>query len=410
MTVLEKNPVKILIVDDRQDNLMSIGSILERENYNIVHATSGRAALKILLKEYDFSMILMDVMMPDMNGFETASLIYERDKLKDIPIIFITAHNYEDEAIYKGYRVGAVDFIYKPINPELLRIKVGLFVELYRKTQTLIATEQHLLRLNASLQKEIEEKEISELKVRELNNQLVKSNVHLISVNEELDRFAFAASHDLQEPLRKIRVFSDLILSKKGKTEDVEKYMVKITNAAARMQQLVNDLLRFSRHALEGGDFVVTDLNTVVKEAMTELEMKIQSTNALIRIDPLPSIPVIPVLMRQVFFNLISNAIKFKRKETPPEVHIYAENTSATYKVYIKDNGIGIDNQYLEAIFSVFKRLHSYHEIEGTGIGLSICKKIMDQHNGSITATSETDQGSTFILSLPEKWPETATA
>lgn len=404
--MLERDPVKILIVDDRQDNLMSIGSILERENYNIVHATSGRAALKILLKEYDFSLILMDVMMPDMNGFETASLIYERDKLKDIPIIFITAHNYEDESIYKGYRVGAVDFIYKPINPELLRIKVGLFVELYRKTQSLVAQEQKLLRMNASLQKEVEEREISEMKVRELNSQLLKSNVHLISVNEELDRFAFAASHDLQEPLRKIRVFSDLILSKKGKEEDVEKYMVKITNAAARMQQLVTDLLRFSRHALQGGDFVVTDLNTIVKEAVTELEMKIQSTNAIIKIDTLPSLPVIPVLMRQVFFNLISNAIKFKRKEVQPEVHIYAESSATVYKVFIKDNGIGIDNQYLEDIFSVFKRLHSYHEIEGTGIGLSICKKIMDQHNGSITATSEADQGATFILSIPEKWPE----
>lgn len=408
--MLERDPVKILIVDDRQDNLMSIGSILERENYTIVHAASGRAALKILLREYDFSLILMDVMMPDMNGFETAALIYERDKLKDIPIIFITAHNYEEESIYKGYRVGAVDFIYKPINPELLRIKVGLFVELYRKNQSLVAQEQKLLRMNASLQKEVEEREISEMKVRELNSQLLKSNVHLISVNEELDRFAFAASHDLQEPLRKIRVFSDLILSKKGREEDVEKYMVKITNAAARMQQLVNDLLRFSRHALQGGDFVVTDLNTVVKEAMTELEMKIHSTNAVIRIDTLPSVPVIPVLMRQVFFNLISNAIKFSRKEIQPQVHIYAESSPAVYKVFIKDNGIGIDNQYLEDIFSVFKRLHSYHEIEGTGIGLSICKKIMDQHNGTITATSEAEQGSTFIISIPEKWPEAITS
>ena len=402
--MLERDPVKILIVDDRQDNLMSIGSILERENYSIVHAASGRAALKILLKEYDFSLILMDVMMPDMNGFETASLIYERDKLKDIPIIFITAHNYEEESIYKGYRVGAVDFIYKPINPELLRIKVGLFVELYRKTQSLIAQEQKLLRMNASLQKEVEERENSEMKVRELNSQLIKSNVHLTAVNEELDRFAFAASHDLQEPLRKIRVFSDLILSKKGKDEDVEKYMVKITNAAARMQQLVNDLLRFSRHALQGGDFVVTDLSTVVKEAMTELEMNIQATNAVIKIDALPSVPVIPVLMRQVFFNLLSNALKFRRKELTPEVHIYAESTPEKYQVFVKDNGIGIDNQYLEDIFSVFKRLHSYHEIEGSGIGLSICKKIMDHHNGTITATSTANVGSTFILSLPDKF------
>lgn len=112
----EQDLIKILVVDDRADNLLSIESILERESYTIVKANSGRAALKILLKEYDFSLILMDVQMPDMNGFETAALIYQRDKLKEIPIIFITAHSHEEEAIFKGYKVGAVDFIYKPID------------------------------------------------------------------------------------------------------------------------------------------------------------------------------------------------------------------------------------------------------------------------------------------------------
>src|SRR5215203_1501537 len=124
---IEKPPVKILAVDDREDNLLSIETILEQENYVIVKANSGRAALKILLQEHDFTLILMDVQMPDMNGFETATIIYERDKLKNIPIIFITAHNYDDDYIFKGYKMGGVDYIYKPINPELLRVKVGIF-------------------------------------------------------------------------------------------------------------------------------------------------------------------------------------------------------------------------------------------------------------------------------------------
>jgi signal transduction histidine kinase len=393
--VHEKNLVKILVVDDRPDNLLSIETILERENYTIVKAGSGRAALKILLREYDFSLILMDVQMPDMNGFETAALIYQRDKLKEIPIIFITAHNHEDEAIFKGYNVGAVDFIYKPVNPQLLRIKVGLFVELYRKTQ--------------SLQREITEREASEQQVRDLNEQLLRNNNHLQAVNEELDRFAYIASHDLQEPLRKIRVFSDMIIQKGG--NDVEKYVAKITNATVRMQQLVNDLLRFSRHAIQGGDFVVTDLNEIVKEAMTELEIRIQQSNASISIEPLPQMHVIPTLMRQLFYNLISNAIKFRKKEGVPEVRIYAEQAAIPvqksgevpdyYKIFVTDNGIGFEEQYKEDIFVVFKRLHSYHEIEGTGIGLSICKKIMEQHNGFIEASSEINKGSTFIIGLP---------
>lgn len=405
----EQDPIKILVVDDRADNLMSIESILERESYIIVKANSGRAALKILLKEFDFSLILMDVQMPDMNGFETAALIYQRDKLKDVPIIFITAHN-EDEAIFRGYKVGAVDFIYKPVNPELLRIKVGLFVELYRKTQSLIAQEQKLLNTNASLQKEIEEREASERKIRELNRQLIQNNIHLKTVNEELDRFAYIASHDLQEPLRKIRVFSDMIIQKKTDSDDVNKYVTKITNATIRMQQLVSDLLRFSRHSIQGGDFISADLNDIVKDAITELEIKIQQTNARIIIDPLPAVSVIPVLMRQVFYNLISNALKFRKKEVIPEIHIYAEQEkhpeiadSNYYRIFVKDNGMGFESQYSDDIFIVFKRLHSYHEIEGTGIGLSICKKIMEQHNGSIKATGEIDNGATFIVGIPEK-------
>ena len=408
--------VKILVVDDRADNLLSIESILERESYTIVKANSGKAALKILLKEFDFSLILMDVQMPDMNGFETASLIYQRDRLKNIPIIFITAHSHEEEAIFKGYRLGAVDFIYKPVNPELLRVKVGLFVELYRKTQSLIAQEQKLLTANASLQREIKEKEASERKVLELNDQLLQNNRHLQAVNTELDRFAYIASHDLQEPLRKIRVFSDMILQKKNGELDVEKYVMKITSATIRMQQLVSDLLRFSRHSMGGGDFINADLNQIVKDAINELEIKIQQVNASIRIDPLPSICVIPTLMRQVFYNLISNAIKFRKKEMPPDIHIYAELATPLeqryqpvktegnyYKIFVKDNGIGFESQYAEDIFIVFKRLHSYHEIEGTGIGLSICKKIIEQHNGFITATSEIDNGATFIIGIPEK-------
>src|SRR5215212_8479721 len=213
--ILYKSTVKILVVDDREDNLFSIESILEKDNYNIIKANSGRAALKILLQQHDFSLILMDVQMPDMDGLETATLIYQRDKLKTIPIIFITAYSNDEEYIFKGYKMGGVDYIFKPINPELLRVKVGVFVELYRKNHQLINHEKKLLAANKSLQKEIEERKISEEKIKLLNKQLVENNSHLKTVNEELDRFAYVASHDLQEPLRKIMIFSDKVLSKK---------------------------------------------------------------------------------------------------------------------------------------------------------------------------------------------------
>jgi len=142
--LLSKSDIKILVVDDKEDNLFSIETILEKDNCTIVKANSGRAALKILLNEHNFSLILMDVQMPDMNGFETASIIYQRDKLKHIPIIFITAHHSDEEHIFQAYRSGGVDYIYKPIKPELLRAKVSVFIEMYRKTNQLLAQEKKI--------------------------------------------------------------------------------------------------------------------------------------------------------------------------------------------------------------------------------------------------------------------------
>src|SRR6476620_6506362 len=145
---------KILLVDDREDNLFSMETILEQDGYELVKANSGRQALKILLTEFDFALILMDVKMPNLNGFETAALIYEREKLKHIPIIFITANNYGEDNIFKGYRMGAVDYIYKPINSELLRAKVSVLVDLYRKNHRLIEQEKRLTVINRNLEME----------------------------------------------------------------------------------------------------------------------------------------------------------------------------------------------------------------------------------------------------------------
>jgi CheY-like chemotaxis protein len=164
-----------MIVDDREDNLLSMETVLEPDGYRIVKATSGRQVLKLLLTDFDFAIILMDVQMPNLNGFETASLIYERERLRHIPIIFITANNYGEENIFKGYRAGAVDYIYKPVNPDLLRAKVAVFVELYRKNQRLIAQEQKLVAINKSLELEIADRIASEEKVTDLNRQLLEN-------------------------------------------------------------------------------------------------------------------------------------------------------------------------------------------------------------------------------------------
>jgi signal transduction histidine kinase len=417
---VQKSDVKILIVDDREDNLFSIETILEKGGYQIIKATSGRAALKVLLNQHDFTLILMDVQMPDMNGFETASLIYQREKLKHIPIIFITAHNQGEEKMYEGYKLGGVDFIYKPINPELLRFKVSVFADLYKKNHQLIQQEQKLTAVNTFLEKEIEERKISEEKIKLLNQQLIGNNEQLRTTIEELDRFAYVASHDLQEPLRKIMLFSDKIQTRfRNKIDDeADMYFQKIVKASERMQQLVNDLLKFSKHTNDIFGFEKTDLNEIVGEVLSDIEHHVQKTGAKIAVTKLPVIWAIPSQIRQLFQNLISNSIKFKKESAIPQVTIECETIQGVhvnglnnrqladhtfYKISIQDNGIGFDPKYAEDIFVVFKRLHSYHEFEGTGIGLSICKKIVDKHNGFITAESTPDKGSKFIITLPEK-------
>jgi len=402
---------KILLVDDREDNILSLEAILEPDGYELVKAQSGHQALKILLKEFDFALILMDVKMPGLNGFETAALIYDREKLRHIPVIFITASNSGDENIYKGYKAGAVDFIHKPLNPDLLRAKVEVFVELYRKNNRLRIQERKLVAINKSLQNEIKEKNASEEKVKELNTMLMSNITKLEATNKDLDNFAFMASHDMQEPLRKIRMFANFLsegymhlLDDQGKT-----FISRILVSTERMQQLINDLLSFSKVSKAEDTFVVTDLTELVREVSVELRDNLEERKGQLIIDTLPSLPVNPNLIRSLFYNLIHNSIKYSKKEVPPIIKIYEQqkqledetNNGSNYRIVIEDNGIGFEQKYAEQIFDIFKRLHIRSEFEGTGIGLALCKKIVEKHHGSISAEGKPAEGSQFIVSFP---------
>ncbi|TDW97604.1 sensor histidine kinase [Dinghuibacter silviterrae] len=381
MAVQVKPDIKLLLVDDREDNLFAIEAILEPDGYNLYKARSGRAALRILLKEVDFTLILMDVQMPELNGFETATLIYQREVLRHIPIIFITANDYPDETMFTGYRMGGVDYIKKPINPDLLRTKVSVFVDLYRKNHLLRQQEQHLIQLNQQL----------------------TENIHQLRVtNEELERFAYAASHDLQEPLRKIMLFSERLVSRTRELDTEGKgYIDKITRAASRMQVLIKNILEFSRSAADSNVFEETDLTNLVEGLVSDLEVSIEQKNATVTVAPLPILKVIPTQIRQLFQNLLINALKFSRDDPPPFIRVFARIDGDVCEVCVQDNGIGFEQKYADKIFSLFSRLHSYDQFEGTGIGLAICKKIAEKHGGRIDAYSEPGKGATFVVGLP---------
>lgn len=228
--------------------------------------------------------------------------------------------------------------------------------------------------------------------------------------NQELQDFATVAAHDLQEPLRKIQSFSDRVKSKaKGSlAADAYDYLEKVQSSAKRMQVLINDLLTYSRVTTKAKPFSVVSLNQVLAQVCSDLEVRVEQTGGRINFRELPSIEADPTQMHQLFQNLISNALKFHLPTRPPIVDvtfkILNEKFDAsvpTCEITISDNGIGFDQKYVDRIFTIFQRLHGRHEYEGTGIGLAVCRKIVDRHGGFISATSNPGIGSRFVVTLP---------
>ena len=222
--------------------------------------------------------------------------------------------------------------------------------------------------------------------------------------NEDLQDFAFIASHDLQEPLRKIQSFSDLIIQNNLEMLDDKgrDYLRRMHGSAKRMQQFIRDLLKYSRVASRSEPTKVVDLNEVAAEAVADLEFSLEQQSGKVDIADLPAIEAEKAQVRQVFQNLIANSLKF-RGEQNPRIRIYSRHNDNECRIFIEDNGIGFDEKYLGKIFLPFQRLHGRSEYEGTGMGLAICRKIVERHGGSITAKSKPGEGSVFIITLPIK-------
>jgi signal transduction histidine kinase len=247
--------------------------------------------------------------------------------------------------------------------------------------------------------------ELLEARVRERTSELDAANTSLRASNRELEQFASVASHDLQEPLRKIEAFGDRLKMNRDALNDQSRdYLDRILSSASRMRTLINDLLSFSRIATRAQPFKPVDLAAVAREVSSDLEGRVQEVDGRIELGTLPAIEADPLQMRQLLQNLIANALKFRQKDIPPVVRVAAElvaDDPERIRLTVADNGIGFEEQYLDRIFEVFQRLHGRNEFEGTGIGLAICRKIVERHGGTITARSKLGEGSTFIVTLP---------
>jgi light-regulated signal transduction histidine kinase (bacteriophytochrome) len=243
--------------------------------------------------------------------------------------------------------------------------------------------------------------------VAQHTRELALQNTRLEQSNRDLEHFAYVASHDLQEPLRKIQAFSDRVMKSYASRLDDQgrDYLSRMGGAAARMQRLIDDLLSLSRVTTKQHPMEPLDLNEIVAEVLHDLEFRIQSTKGRVDVAPLPRIVGDPVQFRQVFQNLIGNALKFHRQGEPPVVTVSAVDRGDDIELRVSDNGIGFETKDAERVFLPFHRLHGRGEFEGTGIGLTICQKIVDRHGGSIRAESQPNIGTTFVITLPAPGP-----
>jgi signal transduction histidine kinase len=396
-----QDPVKILLVDDQPDNLLSAEAVLESLGEEIVMAHSGREALRHLL-DHDFAVILLDVMMPGMDGFETATLIRQRDRSRHTPIIFLTALGKSEEHLFRGYDVGAVDYLFKPIVPEVLRSKVAIFAELHRKSSLLQRHSELLERRNTELERALADLEKADKEIHRLNGHLERRIEELGLVNKELEAFSYSVSHDLRSPLTRIAGFSRALQeSYAHKLDETGRlHLERVNTAARRMSQLVDDLLNFSRVTRLEVRREPVDLSALARSIAAELESRDAGGKAAFSITEGLLTVGDPGLLRATLLNLLENAWKFTRKREDPRIEFGARVESGKMVFFVRDNGAGFDPGLTHKLFSPFQRLHASSEFEGTGIGLATAERIIRRHGGRIWAEGEVDRGATFSFTL----------
>jgi signal transduction histidine kinase len=399
----DEKPIKLLLVDDNENNLLSMEVVLASQGYTFAKATSGREALRILLKEEDFTLILLDVKMPGMDGYETAELIYQRDRLKSIPIIFITAHDYEEEAMFKGYRAGAVDFIRKPFKPEVLRTKVAVFADLQRKNQLLRQQEEKLQAINndlSALNLDLERR------VAERTTELENLNKELRELNVSKDKFLSVISHDLRNPLTSLMLAAKNLVQAGDmvKPKDVQLFAGIIHRTSNKVLQQLNELVNWAKKQREKASF---NPERIVLQANIDESLELLRANAIQKsvnlehqIPETLQVFADALMLRSVLQNLVTNAIKFT--EAGGYVLVTAEPLSEMVEICVRDNGIGMSDDTREMLLRNYNVSSPGTEREtGSGLGLFLVKDFIVQHGGSIAIDSEPGKGTAFRFTVP---------
>jgi two-component system, sensor histidine kinase and response regulator len=367
--------VSILIVDDDSTKRFALKTILAPLGEDVVEAPSGPDALRQLLRQ-EFAVILLDVRMPAMDGFETAQLIRLRPRSELTPIIFVTALGQAETDMGRGYDLGAVDFVFAPVVPAILRAKVAVFVELYR-------AQQELRRYRTRLETLVEERTTA-----------------LTAINRELEAFSYSVSHDLRAPLIAFDGLSKTLLDDYGDRLDkkAKDYLKRMRAASQRMTSVFDGLQTLFR--LTSGEIRREQLDVTALANEIVEELKASSPDRKVQVEVAKGIKASgdTRLIRILLANLLNNAWKFSSTKTSPKVVVGTEMVDGESRIFVMDNGVGFDMIYAHRLFGAFQRLHSQSEFPGAGIGLATARRIVNRHGGRIWAEGAVGEGATFYF------------
>jgi signal transduction histidine kinase len=369
--------VSILVVDDDSTKRFALKTILAPLGEDVVEAASGADALRQLLRQ-DFAVVLLDVRMPIMDGFETAQLIRQRPRSELTPIIFVTALDQRETNAGRGYELGAVDFVFAPVVPAILRAKVAVFVELYR-------AQQELRRYRTQLERLVEERTTA-----------------LTAINRELEAFSYLVSNDLRAPLMAFDGLSEALLADYGGKLDnrAKDYLERMRRASQRMGDVFDGLQSLFR--VTAGDIYreKVDVSAMAAEIVDEMRASSSDRHVAVTIAPNLSISGDARLVRILLGNLISNAWKFTHYKADAAIEIGGEHVDGEARLFVRDNGAGFDMIQAHKLFGAFQRLHSQSDFPGMGIGLATVRRIVNRHGGRCWAEGRVGEGATFFLVL----------
>ncbi|CAD5918693.1 response regulator [Planktothrix agardhii] len=365
----------ILIVDDTPDNLRLLSKTLSEQGYEVQCAINGKLAL-MAVKHEPPDLILLDIKMPEMDGYEVCERLKMQEETAAIPVIFLSALDDVFDKV-KAFTVGGVDYITKPFQVE----------EVFARIENQLTIRR--------LQQQLQNKNI---KLEQLNQELKRSN-------RDLEEFAYVVSHDLQQPLQTITGFAELLLALKSEInleQEAEEYVSPILEEGIRMQELIKNLLEYSRVGTKKRNFEPTDCQEILRKSLADLHSIIENSLAIVTCEKLPILMADRIQLGQLFQNLIANGIKYQSPNIQPKIVISVQEKPEEWLFRVEDNGIGIKPENFDRIFQVFQRLHTNQEYPGTGVGLAICKKIIERHQGRIWLESEWQIGTTFYFTLPK--------